>query len=298
MSATQRDATISVSIIIPVFNDQGGVENCLRAIAEQAYPLHAIEVIIVDNGSVPPLAVPIAYPFDLRMLRCSTPGSYAARNAGVKAASGEVLAFIDADCWPSKNWLDRGVKSLMRGRGESIVGGEVSIVKPERLTAVALYQCATGFGQAANVHDKGFAATANLFCTRAQFDAGGWFDERLLSGGDREWCWRAATRGIRVHYEPEAAIYTLPRSSLRSAMQQARRVVAGRAMLRKLGLAHLGDVAVAKQRSAWQSVKWILWNRDLSVWDRVQVLCTAVLIRGAAVLESWRLALGAKPERR
>ena len=295
---SNRSQVIRVSIIIPTFNDQAGVDVCLGAIANQNFSQGLIEVIVVDNGSEPPLVITGKYPFAIRLVLCTRPGSYAARNAGVSAATGSILAFIDADCWPDPEWLVVGVRSLMAGNGHSIIGGEVSFSAPEKTTAVALYQIATGFGQEENVRDKGFAATANLLCMREQFEAIGPFDDRLLSGGDREWCWRAAKRGLPVRFEPNAKIFTEPRSSLRSAIRQARRVVAGRDMLRTLGLAHLGPAAVAKQRTTLQAVAWILTNHKLGWVDRLRVLVVATVIRGVAVLEGFRLAMGGMAERR
>jgi GT2 family glycosyltransferase len=163
---------------------------------------------------------------------------------------------------------------------------------------VALYQQTTGFGQESNVRDKGFSATANLFCTRQQFEIIGPFDTRLLSGGDREWCWRASLRSFHVHYEPTAVVHTQPRTDLRGAIRQSRRVVAGRKMLRELRLGHRGDESIAKLRSPLQAALWILRYRDLTLWNRLQVLLVAILIRAAAQWESVRLTLGAKAERR
>lgn len=288
---------VRASVIIPAFNDQAGVNRCLQGLAAQTWPQDALEVVIVDNGSSPPLAIERDHPFTVRLIRCATPGSYAARNAGVKVAAGSVLAFLDADCWPDPDWLAQGIRSLGEGAGRAVVGGEVVISKPHEPTAVALYQWVMGFGQESNVREKRFSATANLFCTRAQFDAVGPFDERLLSGGDREWCWRAIAHAHEVCYAPDAIIRTAPRSSLRGAIRQARRVAAGRRGLRALELTHQGHAALAKQRSAWQSVKWILSNRQLGMWDRLRVLWVATLIRGAAAVERFRLALGARAER-
>jgi glycosyltransferase involved in cell wall biosynthesis len=287
----------AVSVIIPVFNDLPGLKTCLESIAGQNYSMEALEVIAVDNGSIPPLVIDSRYPFSLRLVRFTKPGSYAARNAGAECALGDVLAFIDADCWPDKDWLARGTSCLTAHMGESIVGGEVSIVKPEKPAAVSLYQWVTGFGQNSNIRDKAFSATANLFCTREQFITIGPFDERLLSGGDREWCWRAAKRDISVAYAPDAVAYTRPRESLRGAVRQARRVAAGRKALRGLGLTHKGDAAIAKQRSAWQSVTWILSRSELGLSERLRVLWVAIIIRTVSALETIRLATGGRAER-
>ncbi len=289
---------IRISIIIPAFNDQAGILACLRGIDEQSYPAGAVEVLVVDNASTPPLSLEGVPSTNVRLIRCLQPGSYAARNRGVSEAKGEVLVFIDADCWPAGDWLRQGVDSLVSHGGSRIVGGEVTIVKPCKPTATALYQQTTGFGQERNVNDRGFSATANLFCTRRQFDTVGPFDTRLLSGGDREWCWRAHEHGFDVLFEPRALVYTHPRTDLRSAIRQARRVVAGRKMLLKFGLAHIGSHAIAKLRSPWRATSWILTCRELSVWDRLRVLCVAMLIHMASILERIRLAMGTPAERR
>lgn len=287
-----------VSVIIPVFNDTAGISRTLEGLSQQSWPLNRIEVIVVDNGSDQRVALPAEYPFHVQVIRCDTPGSYAARNAGSVVAKGEVFAFTDADCLPARHWLARGIASLLEGKGKWAVGGEVLFTPIVSPTGVELYQMATGFDQENNIRDKGFSATANLFCTKIQFEEVGPFDERLLSGGDREWAWRASTHQIGMSYQPDAVVYTAPRSTLRGAIRQARRVVAGRAGLRKLGVAHIGDAAVAKQRSAWEAVSWIFSREELNLWDKLRVLWVATLIRSAAVLESARLAFGSRPERR
>lgn len=287
-----------VSVIIPVYNDKDGALYCLKNMADQLYPKDRLEVILVDNGSTPPISIESTYAFTVHTVRCATPGSYAARNAGVRQAVGDVFAFIDADCWPEKAWLGNGVATLLANEGKSVIGGEVLLVAPAKPSAVALYQCAGGFGQESNILDKHFSATANLFCTRAQFGAAGPFDERLLSGGDREWSWRAVKSGFAIQFEPKAVVCTKPRSSLIGALRQTRRVVAGRRMLQRLGLAHLGAAGVAKQRSTWQSLVWIFSNPTLSRRDQLRVFGVATLIRCVATVEGCRLALGAHAERR
>lgn len=286
------------SIIIPVFNNEAGVARTLDGISRQSWPMDGVEVIVVDNGSDDPVRLRTEYPFPVCVIRCETPGSYAARNAGAAVAKGAVFAFTDADCIPCEHWLESGIASLITGEGQWAVGGDVVFAPAESPTGVALYQIAMGFGQEGNIRDKHFSATANLFCTRDQFGSVGQFDERLFSGGDREWAWRAATRQVGLKFQPAAVVYTEPRSTLRGAIRQARRVAAGRAGIRKLGLAHMGDSAVTKQRSGLQSVARILADERLGGWDKVRVLNAATLIRVATALESFRLALGAQAEHR
>ena len=285
-----------VSIIIPVFNDQAGIENCLRNIPLEFFS--QVEVIVVDNGSSPPISLSAFADERIRCVVCEKPGSYSARNAGVSVSTGDVLVFIDADCWPDRAWLANGLTALILGDEKKIIGGEVIFVMPEKKSAVALYQVITGFDQENNINKKGFSVTANLFCTREQFSFVGPFSEELFSGGDREWCWRAIKKGYLLEYVKEAFVYTNPRVNLASAIRQARRVAAGRKALEAKGLTHIGFQALAKKRNSFDSAIWILTHKKLSFLDKISVFFVATVIRLFESAERIRLFFSSTMERR
>lgn len=288
----------AVSVIVPVYNDPQGVYACLDALSRQCHPHSEVEVIVVDNRSDPPLRIDRTYPFRLRVLICDKPGSYAARNVGATAATGDILAFTDADCMPDEMWLRCGVEKLKHGGGDHVVGGDVVISCPEDRGAVGLYQWIAGFQQQQNIERSGFCATANLFCTRAQFNVVGKFDERLLSGGDRDWSWRAQSKGYRIVYAKDSVVRTPPRNSLSAAIRQARRVAAGRLHLRQNGLVPPRSSALSPHRGSLRAAAWILRHPALGIFERLRVLSVAVLIRTATSLEILRLKIGSEPERR
>ncbi|WP_449284032.1 glycosyltransferase [Luteimonas yanweni] len=290
--------TIAVSIIIPVFQDSSGIHRCLRSLSRQTYPMGSLEVIVVDNGSVPAISVSDDYPFKIVLVRCLIAGSYAARNAGVLASSGEVLAFTDADCTAEPAWVLNGVASLKKRGGDVIIGGEVRLIAPAKQTATALYQTIVGFQQRENIERKLFSVTANLLCMRSVFDAAGPFAEGLLSGGDREWCWRAGAKGFRVIYAPDVIVDTPPRSTLRGAIRQARRVAAGRLLMTSPRSASIPRGQIEPHRSAFASIRWLLQHPALRASERLQVLAVACLIRASVAVEYLRLRLGGSPERR
>lgn len=290
--------TTFVSVIIPVYNDQQGLEACLAALATQTWPQDQFEAIIVDNGSQPPIHIAPSHAKQVRLERCLTPGSYAARNVGIAAAKGDILAFTDADCVPDQNWISAGVAALKQAHGRSIIGGEVSLTLSEKPTAVERYQYLTGFWQRENIERLGFTATANLFATRPQIDQIGPFNEKLLSGGDREWSWRAASKGFPVRHAPEALVYTAPRTSLMGAIRQARRVAGGRRTLRRLGLTHATITGLKPHRSLYSSLHWILTHPELTLWQRCQVLVVASILKIIHMIETTRLSLGTRLERR
>ncbi len=220
------------------------------------------------------------------------------RNAGVRAARGAYLAFTDADCIPQEDWLENGLRALQSAGRDVIAGGNVRMLVAPARTAVALYQSLVGFQQAANVSARGFSVTANLFCSRGVFERVGPFEESLLSGGDREWAWRAADAGIETVFVPGAVVATSPRTSLAGAIRQARRVVAGRHHLRHCGFAAGRLQSLRPHRGVLASLLWIATCRELSRFDRLRVLAVAATIKIASWLESIRISLGGSAERR
>lgn len=291
-------ALLRVSVVIPVYNDASGIRNCLEALKRQTYPASLFEVVVIDNGSSPTLHIANNHPFSVIKAECLTPGSYAARNAGAAIATGDILAFTDADCLPDDKWIEAGVRCLLAGSSPHFVGGEVHICAPTARTGAGIYQHATGFSQKTNIERKGFSATANLFCLRSQFSMIGPFDERLMSAGDREWAWRAGGHGLEVKYAPDAIVSTPPRTSLRAAIRQTRRVAAGRFHLRTHGLDWAGPEALRPHRGAVAALAWIAGRAELSWWERAKVLNAALILKGAAVVETIRLRLGGDAERR
>lgn len=283
-------------IVVPVFNDATGLAGLLDALRDQTYP--AFDVIVVDNGSVPPLEPPGNVAVRTRFVRCEKPGSYAARNAGAELADAEVLVFTDADCLPAPDWLDAGVRALREYGPGAVVGGAVEFRDPPRRSGAALYQSIVGFQQRENIEARGFTATANLFCSRETFQMVGPFDEDLLSGGDREWCWRAIACGSSIHYAAGAVVRTQPRTSLAASIRQARRVAAGRSRLRVRPAKAAPPAGLAPHRGALESVGWILRHPDLALMERLRVLCVAIAIRFAAQAELLRIRLGGQAERR
>jgi glycosyltransferase involved in cell wall biosynthesis len=285
-----------VTVIVPVLDNEGGLRECLQGLQAQTYPRDSVTIVVADNGSSPPLdAGRLGLP-GVAIVRCERPGSYAARNEGAREARGPVLAFTDADCIPDADWIARGVAALGAGDANSIVGGEVLFQETRSRSGTSLYQLASGFGQQRNIECRGFSATANLFCTEQQFRNIGPFDETLFSAGDREWCWRAQSRGIGVRFEPRCVVRTLPRVRLRDAIRQARRVAAGRAQLGARESSN--SEGLRRERNLSESISWVWSIQSLSVRDRVRVLAAAAAIRIAAAAEGIRLRLGGPAERR
>ncbi len=212
-----------VSVIVPVHGDRGGLAATLDALAAQDYD-GDVQVIVVDNGDNPML--PASRP-GLDVLTEPVRGSYAARNTGVAAARGEILAFTDADCRPAPTWLSRGVAALLAAP-DTALGGRIDVqLDGGHATGAALWDRRHGLRQDIYVLRDGYAATANLLVTRTVFARVGPFDGSLRSGGDRDWGERATRAGTPVVYGPDVLVAHPARSSLGELQRKTLRLHRG-----------------------------------------------------------------------
>ncbi|MFD0890323.1 glycosyltransferase, partial [Streptosporangium algeriense] len=99
---------MAVSVVIPARGGQDRLDLTLAALAAQTYPAHLLEVVVVDDGSAPPLRVPAIAPERTRIVRSpqGRPGIAGALETGTAAAGGEVIHRMDADIVPYREHVE------------------------------------------------------------------------------------------------------------------------------------------------------------------------------------------------
>ena len=210
----------AISVIIPVYRDWQRLALCLEALERQSLPADRFEIIVANNEAEP-RPQPARWPANARMIHQPRPGSYAARNAAVAAASGRYLAFTDSDCQPAPHWLERGL-ALLQEHADVRVTGPVEIFR-ER-----------GAGYYAYLHDlhldflqreyiaAGACATANMMVARSVFDRIGRFEE-YYSGGDFVWNKQAQAAGVPILYDAGVTVRHPARRGIREIFKKRRR---------------------------------------------------------------------------
>lgn len=113
-----------LSVVIPTYNEEKEIANCLQSIKEQSYK--NTEVIIVDDGSTDSTLSVIKKFRSSKILRQQHRGPGAARNLGAKKAKGEILIFVDADMTFHKDYLKNLVKPILKDKTGKVIGTEES----------------------------------------------------------------------------------------------------------------------------------------------------------------------------
>lgn len=220
-----------VSVVIPHYNDLAGLTRCLASLDAQTMLREEFEIVVADNASpVSRDAIEAVISGRARLTFVDEKGAGPARNGGVAVASGEILAFIDADCVAMPGWLEAGVAGL---RDYDFVGGHVavSVEDPARMTGAEAFESVFAFDFRSYILDKGFTGSGNMFVWRRVFDEVGGF--RPAVSEDTEWSHRATGMGFRLGYVPEAAIAHPARKDWRELSGKWRRLARERYLLTK-----------------------------------------------------------------
>lgn len=216
-----------VSVVIPHLNQLDALERCLLSLRRQSYPADRFEIILVDNGSSADLTDLQARHERLRIFREPRPGPGLARNRGVEAATGEILAFIDADCRAAESWIAAGVAALAEAGSTGVVGGDVRIdfVDPARLSALEAYEAVFAFRQKLYISQHHYSGSGNLVMRRDVFRTVGGF-AGIDIAEDVDWGRRARAAGYPARYHPEMMIFHPARSSFAELQAKWRRHIA------------------------------------------------------------------------
>jgi len=199
--------TVSISVIIPALNEERMIGKCLDSLTKLDFARKRFEVILVDNGSRDK-TLEIAESFkdrlNIRILQVKGVRISALRNTGARAAQGNIVAFLDADCLALNDWLDR-IFALVPTDGAGVLGAHYLL--PEDSTWVGrtwhVYQEAPKAGEVSHI------PAGDMIMRREDFLKLGGFDESIQTNEDYELCERARAAGMNVRAFPEIGVVHL-----------------------------------------------------------------------------------------
>src|SRR6185503_13348368 len=207
ITPTVSAPVVDVSIIIPALNEEKMIGRCLDSLTRLAFARDRFEVLVVDNGSRDKtLAVVESFKdrLNLRVLQQAGVRISALRNLGARAAVGDIVAFLDADCLAPADWLDR-IFTLAPTDGAGVLGAHYLL--PEDSSWVGRtwhrYQEAPKSGEVSHV------PAGDLIMRREDFLKLGGFDETIQTNEDYELCERARKAAMHVRAFPQIGVIHL-----------------------------------------------------------------------------------------
>jgi GT2 family glycosyltransferase len=207
-----------VSVVCCSFNGEATIRDTLEHLARLDYPDY--EVIVVDDGSTDATAS-IARSYGAQVVSTPNQGLSAARNVGLRAATGSIVAYIDDDAYPDPGWLAFLVRAFQEG-GYCGVGGP-NLLPPEDGPIAECVGNAPGGPCHVLLSDREaeHIPGCNMAFERRWLERVGGFDPVFRAAGDDvDLCWRLQEAGGRLGFHPAAVVWHHRRSSLRRYWKQ------------------------------------------------------------------------------
>lgn len=198
-----------ITVVVPAYNEQEYISRCLRSLCNQDLEKEKYEVIVVNNGSTDNTR-DIVSQFDVEILDHPIGNIGSVRNAGIKHAKGQFIAFLDADCVVKEDWLKNGLSIIQSD--ESIGGVQGPTLSPRNGNIYQVLWVPTeSFERMKNISHL---ATGACFFRREVFESIGLFNESLKTGEDTELSKRVISAGYRIVSDARcsAVHYGLPDS--------------------------------------------------------------------------------------
>lgn len=220
-----------VSVVVCSHNGADVLPACLEGIAALDYPDY--ETILVDDGSSDSTSH-IARRFGVRLIQTENQGLGAARNTGLAAATGAIVAYIDDDATPDRHWLQYTIGTLLSTPHVG-VGGPNIAPGGQGVVAEAVARAPGGPTHVLLTdRDAEHIPGCNMAFWRARLTDVGGFDPRFgVAGDDVDVCWRLQDRGWTLGFSPSAVVWHKRRESIRDFFRQQRGYGRAEALLKQ-----------------------------------------------------------------
>lgn len=204
---------MKVSIVIPALNEEKYIRKTLEAVTNLDYPDY--EIFVVDNGSTDTTGEIVRSFPRVQLIQIPERGLTKAREAGRRAATGEIIAQLDADSTPPKEWLTKGTAYFKNSKVVAVSGPYLYEGGPWWFKSVA-FVVQVIFYSATNILMRMLRSGAvligsNVFVRASTLEAIGGYDTSIAFYGEDSDTARKVSKLGRVHYAPRLYIYSSAR---------------------------------------------------------------------------------------
>jgi GT2 family glycosyltransferase len=209
-----------ISVVVCTFNGARTLRDCLAGLRRLEYP--NAEVIVVNDGSTDETES-VVREFGFPVITTTNMGLSSARNTGLAAATGEIVAYLDDDAYPDQHWLHYLAATFM---STDFVGvGGPNLAPPGDGSVADCVANSPGGPMHVLISDEEaeHIPGCNMAFRKSALDAIGGFDSRFrVAGDDVDVCWRLQDRGWRLGFSPAAVVWHHRRNSVGAYWRQQR----------------------------------------------------------------------------
>jgi glycosyltransferase involved in cell wall biosynthesis len=236
-----------VSVVVATYNGARTVQNCLAALGRLNYDNY--EVILVDDGSTDRTPEIVKSFPAVRYLRQTNQGLSAARNAGILAATGEIVAFTDDDCRADEDWLYYLVNDLVRSDFAGIGGHNFLPPEDSRIAAAVMASPGGPAHVLLTDTEAEHIPGCNMAFYKWALEAVGMFDPIFRKAGDDvDICWRLQDGQFKIGFSAAGFVWHYRRSTVKAYLKQ------------QIGYGEAEALLIAKHPEHYSAVGGAIWH--------------------------------------
>jgi GT2 family glycosyltransferase len=207
-----------ISVIVCTYNGSRTIRDCLDALLRLEYT--NFEVIVVDDGSTDATAE-IVCKYPVHLISTENRGLSSARNTGLEAAAGEIVAYLDDDAYPDPHWLTYLAAAFIHGTYAAVGGPNIPPAGDGPIADCVSNAPGGPVHVLLSDQEAEHIPGCNMGFRKAALGAIGGFDPQFrVAGDDVDVCWRLQKKGWAVGFNPAAMVWHHRRNSVRAYWKQ------------------------------------------------------------------------------
>jgi O-antigen biosynthesis protein len=207
-----------ISVVVCSYNGSSTIRDCFESLLKLDYP--DLEVIVVNDGSTDNTAE-IAREYDFKLINTCNRGLSNARNTGLEAATGEIVAYIDDDAYPDRDWLKYLAAKFMAEDCAGVGGPNIAPHDDGRIADCIANSPGGPLHVLVSDIEAEHIPGCNMAFRRKHLKSIGGFDPQFrVAGDDVDLCWRLQQRGWWLTFASSAVVWHHRRNSIRTYLRQ------------------------------------------------------------------------------